>query len=110
MQLSLQHGVFQLGADRPLAFRRAKGVRVECLAGRIWLTLEGRAGDIVLGPGESWRLDSHGLALVEGLPQGVARLHAETEPAASVARHPTQWWRRLFAQKYFAGDAFPCAS
>ncbi|HLA36393.1 MAG TPA: DUF2917 domain-containing protein [Rhodocyclaceae bacterium] len=104
MQLSLQHGVFQLDADRPLAVRRAKGVWIECLAGRIWLTVEGNVGDIVLAPGEFYRVENNGLTLVEGLPQGAARLLTET----AATPRATSW--RRFAQKYFANNAFPCAS
>jgi hypothetical protein len=47
--------------------RSAKGVRVICTAGRLWLTVEGEAGDILLAPGDSHLIRGRGLALLEAI-------------------------------------------
>jgi hypothetical protein len=44
--------------------RDAKGRRVECLSGSLWLTQDGDDRDVVLAPGESFGFDRPGAALV----------------------------------------------
>lgn len=75
MQLAIGKRVIRLEEDAPLAFRGARGVLVECVEGSIWLTVEGQAGDFFLRRGDSLRIDSEGLALVDGLPRGAVRFH-----------------------------------
>jgi hypothetical protein len=74
MQMSLNNLVFQLADKKQFSFRDAKGVYLECTAGRLWLTVEGQPGDFLLSPGERMRIVSNGHALVEGLPSGAFRL------------------------------------
>lgn len=57
-----------------MAFQRARAVTLECTEGKVWLTVEGQPGDFQLGQGEQLRIDSDGLAVVQGLPCGVIRL------------------------------------
>jgi hypothetical protein len=65
--IALQH-------NRPL--RIAGPTRIECRAGRLWLTQTGGAGDVFLRAGDSYRLDWPEMVLVEGLgPAGIV-LHA----------------------------------
>ncbi|QKS29476.1 MAG: hypothetical protein FAZ92_00632 [Accumulibacter sp.] len=75
-----------LSDNRPLRLRSARGVRVTCTAGVAWLTVAGEAGDILLTAGESHRVRSNGLALLEAI--GTARVRLE--PPAR--RWPTLWW------------------
>jgi hypothetical protein len=59
--LFLQH-------NRPLRIdAMGTAVLVKCLAGTVWLTSSGRAGDVFLKAGESFTLDGSGLTLIEGL-------------------------------------------
>jgi DUF2917 family protein len=88
MWMSLRNGVIQLAEGKPLAFRGARGVELECTDGRVWLTVEGQAGDFLLARGERLRIDSNGLALVEGLPGGAIRL-------LSAAPWPVRWANHL---------------
>lgn len=74
MELALRNGTIPLADGRLLAIRGARGVEVECTEGKVWLTIEGQPGDMVLGAGDRARIDSRGLALVEGLPSGAVRL------------------------------------
>jgi len=74
MWLSLRYGLIKLTENEPLAFRGGRAMHVECTEGRVWLTVEGQAGDFLLAQGESLRIESNGLALIEGLPHGTVRL------------------------------------
>jgi hypothetical protein len=75
--ITLQH-------NRPL--RIAGTTRIECIAGRVWLTQTGMAGDVFLHAGDSYALDWPDMALVEAL--GEARIILHVAPVA---------WRRFFA-------------
>lgn len=87
MWLSLRYGLIKLTENEPLAFRGGRGMHVECTEGRVWLTVEGQAGDFFLAEGENLRIDSNGLALIEGLPRGTVRLVRHTPwPVSSVNR------------------------
>jgi hypothetical protein len=92
MWLSLKQGRLQLNGDVPLVFRRARGYWIECVDGRIWLTVTGQPGDFLLGAGERLRIESNGLALVAGLPAGSLCLYRE---AAWPLRSARLLWRRL---------------
>lgn len=70
--------------NRPL--RIAGTVRIECVAGRIWLTQTGKAGDVFLRAGDSYALDWPDMALAEAL--GEARIVLYAAPSA---------WRRILA-------------
>jgi hypothetical protein len=66
----MKTGEIELGHNRPLRVTCA-GTTVECVAGTIWITSSGMAGDLFLRAGERYRLPS-GIALVEAL--GAARI------------------------------------
>lgn len=74
MRISLKNGVIQLAGGKPLAFRGACGILLECTEGVVWLTVEGQIGDFLLAKGERLRIESNGLVLVEGMPSGAIRL------------------------------------
>lgn len=88
MRMSLRNGVIQVAEGAPLAFRGARHVHLECTAGRVWLTVAGQPGDFLLGKGERLRIESNGLALVEGFPFGSIQL-------ISVTPWPIRWANRL---------------
>ncbi len=81
MRMSLANGVIQLAARKPLAFRGARDVEIECTEGTVWLTLEGEPDDYFLTKGERLRIERDGLALVEGNPTGAIRLLSVRSPA-----------------------------
>lgn len=56
-----------LAPDRPLRLEGARGHVIHCVAGRIWITAEGLAGDVFLVPGEHWTISANGLVLAEAL-------------------------------------------
>jgi hypothetical protein len=95
MRVSLRNGAIQLAAREPLAFRGARGVHLECADGMVWLTVEGQSGDFLLAKGQQLRIESNGLALVEGFPSGAIRL-------ASEASWPMRWGNRILSSLYHA--------
>lgn len=70
MELDLENGELCLRENAPIRLRRARGLRVLCTAGRIWLTDADGSGDVFLGPGQSHTIHGHGLVLLEGLRGG----------------------------------------
>lgn len=74
MKIDLGSGELCLADNHPLSLRDARGLRVRCTAGTIWLTVEGEAGDVFLRPGQSHRLASNGLAILESIGGGRIRL------------------------------------
>ncbi len=93
MRRSSRNESIRLAADRPLAFRGARGFHLECTEGRVWLTVEGQSGDFFLAGGERLGIESDGLALVEGFPSGTVRLLS----GAHWTRLLASWCKRRFA-------------
>jgi hypothetical protein len=63
-----------LAAGELLRLDSARGVEIECEAGRVWITEEDSPGDVWLGAGERVRLAGRGLALVEAQRSSRVRL------------------------------------
>ena len=83
-----------LAENTPIRLRSAKGVRVICTAGRLWLTVEGEAGDILLAPGDSHLIRGRGLALLEAIGSGRARFaRPVSRPARLSAGRLADLWR-----------------
>lgn len=49
-----------------LRLKGARGAAIEVLAGRVWITEDGRGGDAFLGAGRRYRVWGDGLVLVGG--------------------------------------------
>ena len=56
---------FLLARGEAVPLRGVQGRTVRAHSGRVWITEENGAGDVVLEPGESFRLAHSGLAVVE---------------------------------------------
>ena len=65
MRQQQQH--YALIEHHPLRLVWAKGHRVECVAGRVWITAYNEGGDIELTAGQQFIVPNHGLALVEAI-------------------------------------------
>lgn len=61
----LHHRVIELAAAQILRLRRRAGTTIVCENGRLWVTQEGLPDDDFLSAGESLRLLSAGLILIE---------------------------------------------
>ncbi len=85
-----------LAAGETTPLRDARGVRIECLRGSLWITQHGDRRDIMLSRGGSFMLDRDGVALVHAFEPSVALAVATREVAPG-----TPWWKR-------AGSAMLC--
>jgi uncharacterized protein YjiS (DUF1127 family) len=56
--------VLQLSFNDFLQLRGAKGAAIEVLDGRVWITEDGRGGDLFLDSGRSYRVSGAGLVVV----------------------------------------------
>lgn len=74
----------RLRYNRPL--RVAGTTRIECVAGKVWLTVTGAAGDVFLHPGESFTVEWPDMALTEALGEEAGGAHVRLHP-------PRRWWR-----------------
>ena len=74
MRIDVSSGEIRLSENRPLSLREARGLRVECTYGIVWITLSGQAADVFLTPGESHLLRGNGLALIECIGDGSIRI------------------------------------
>ncbi len=65
-----------IALEREGSLRVEPGTRVEitCLTGVLWVTQEGDARDLFLGPGESFKLLPRGVTLVAALEPATVRL------------------------------------
>ena len=74
-----------------VAMRDAKGVRVSCLDGALWITQEAMPVDVLLEAGQSRVIDSQGLTLVMALRPSTLRLR-ERVSRLTALRHTLAGW------------------
>jgi hypothetical protein len=72
MTLQLKKGAVKLGPNQTLKVVDGAGSTVSAIEGSVWITEENQPNDIVLAPGESYRLRKPGVALVNSLGGGAA--------------------------------------
>ncbi|HPT49050.1 MAG TPA: DUF2917 domain-containing protein [Accumulibacter sp.] len=84
MDLDLFNSELCLSHAAPVRLLSAKGVRIVCTSGVVWLTVHGEPGDIFLRRGESYRVRGDGLALLEGIGEGRVRFQKAAHPLRSV--------------------------
>ena len=96
MDFDLYNSELYLAHNTPVRLMSAKGVRIVCTAGRVWLTVEGEAGDFLLAAGESHLVEGHGLALLEAIGDGRVRFEPAVKPWQRLLLAPLQeiWQRR----------------
>lgn len=58
---------FALVEDYPLRFSKAKGRRVECLSGVVWITACNELSDYMLRAGDQFVIPNNGLTLIEAI-------------------------------------------
>lgn len=51
------------------------GATIDCLTGSVWVTLDNDLRDVVLGPGQSFRVDSNQRVLVQALDAARVRVN-----------------------------------
>jgi len=67
MNIELQASSLVLTRDGMIAVRDAKGVRITCLTGVLWITQDNYVKDFIVAAGESHTIDYAGLTLVTAL-------------------------------------------
>ena len=72
--------ILKLNCNDFLRLRRARGVAIQVLSGRVWITEDGRADDGLLGAGGRYRVASEGLVLV-----GTETFAGDSGPGAEIA-------------------------
>jgi len=77
--IQLEHASAERGM---LRIPHARGVRVTCLSGELWITEDRSSEDIVLTAGKARMLQSSGLALVTALETAYVRIEPEATPYA----------------------------
>lgn len=48
----------ELGRRDAVMLSGAQGQRLRCLSGEVWLTVERERGDVILGPGQEYRIET----------------------------------------------------
>jgi len=64
MRIEVDDGVLRLVPKQTLKVRDAAGTTVSCREGTIWITEERNQRDVILGPGNRYRLKASGLTLL----------------------------------------------
>jgi hypothetical protein len=90
MDLDLFNSELCLAADAPIRLLSARGVRIRCTSGVVWLTIAGEAGDIFLAAGDSYLVRSRGLALLEAIGGGRVRFEKGQPTRVGLFHHPAE--------------------
>ena len=75
--------IVRLNRNDLLTLRAARGVGIQVVAGRVWITEDGSAVDNFLEPGGTYRVSGNGLVLVESHGGSGDRAIAEIAPVKS---------------------------
>ncbi|RJG07589.1 DUF2917 domain-containing protein [Noviherbaspirillum cavernae] len=81
-----------LHENHPLRLTNARGRRMECVEGVLWITAYGGLDDIFLHPGDVFVIPHDRLVLAEGVGHGRARIFMQA-PMRSVIGRLLQGWK-----------------
>lgn len=87
MQFNTERATLYLEPRDLLRLRGARGLRIACHAGMLWLTQEGVARDDFLGPGAARVVETRGTVLIEAM----AASRASLDTAAARALDVCEW-------------------
>jgi len=76
MILNMMRAVIELDYRAVVPLENAKGAKVDCLRGRLWISEWGRRDDIVLDSGQSYVIAGGGVTLVQALRKALVALPA----------------------------------
>jgi len=74
MKIDVSTSEIRLIDNCPITLRGARGLRITCTAGTIWITVTGETGDTFLGAGQSHVVQGNGLAIIESIGSGSIRI------------------------------------
>jgi hypothetical protein len=95
MNIELGTSTLKLAPEGMLRLRDAKGSRLLCENGILWITQEGRSEDVILRKGESLRLRHNGLTLAMALRPSELRV-VDSKPLGlrAIAQILQRWTAR----------------
>lgn len=67
MKLGLPDAELCLSPARFVRLHEARGTRIRCVVGCLWITVTGSAEDVFLRDGDSFKIPAPGLVLIEAL-------------------------------------------
>ena len=76
MKIDLANGELNLSENQPIRIVAAKGARICCLNGTIWITQTGQFEDVFLLAGQVCQIDNQHLVLIESIGIGRIRITA----------------------------------
>ena len=85
----VQETRYELVDGELLALARLKGRELACRAGELWITVDGHAVDIILGPGQRWVAEDNAPVVVSALKDSLliaTRTCSQTSGTASRSR------------------------
>lgn len=85
MNVDIHNAGLELAPGQILRLRAEPGTAIHCTGGMLWITQEGLARDDFLGAGESLRITSIGVTLVEAVSGNAAGLMLRAPRATSRA-------------------------
>lgn len=74
MRIELRNTIFRISDENKVSLSNADTVKIKCLEGKVWLTVDGMTYDYVLTAGEQIEIKGNGLALLQGLPLATIQL------------------------------------
>jgi len=85
MKIDVSAGEICLIDNCPISLRGARGLRIACTAGTVWITVADELGDTFLSAGQTHVVQGNGLAIVESIGSGSIRIGEPGKQPASRA-------------------------
>jgi hypothetical protein len=76
MNIDISRSTIQLARDGLISLRNARGTRIFCQSGSLWVTQEAEIKDLVLVPGDSLTISNGGLTVITALQPSALALRA----------------------------------
>ena len=94
MHFNLDHAPVSLAKGALLNISDSSGRSLRVLEGRVWITEQGSLDDIFLDPGDSYRFDGSGAAVVtaEGGRDATATVLFDVPLTIQSRRQSDSWW------------------
>ena len=83
MQIDLSGSEFCLHSGQPLSLSHARGCRLRCTAGILWITVPGLVEDVFLESGDEFTVPDQGRVLVEAVDRARLMVNPQSHPAAN---------------------------
>lgn len=77
MEINLSHSAVRLEDQQQISVIDGKGARIACRAGRVWITQDRDAADVLLAAGQFFTLDRNGIAVIQALSSAEIVLDAQ---------------------------------